>query len=357
MKKSSRFLSLLLVFLLVSALVLAGCGATGSDTPLSAPAAVMEETTESASGSTGGLAAQYSYRVTSNEAGDAEAPAPDADTAVPAGEDGAEDGGGSASINSEKIIYSAYAQVETTDYESAVEGVYALVEKLGGFMESTSVSGRNYSDTARGRETNRSAEFVIRVPSEHFSQLTGSLSELGNVPYCNTYSENVTRQYYDVQSRLEAYQTQEERLLEMLAIAETVEDMLAIQQQLTEVQYEIDSLTSTLDNYDNEVRYSTVTISLQEVTEYTPQPTVTLSYWERMAEGFRRSLKRVGTFFTDLFLQLVSNLPVLVLIAALVVAAVLLLRRLLRRRTPGKTRPFRKKRPPEPPASSDGDAK
>jgi len=244
---------------------------------------------------------------------------------------GAEDAKPQQTINTEKIIYSAETCVETTDYDATIEGIYAMVEELGGFMESTSLSGANYYQAARGNTGNRYAHFTIRVPSENFNTLTTSLSTLGNVPYCNTYSENITRVYYDVQSRLTAYQTQETRLLEMLAIAETVEDMLAIQQQLTEVQYEIDSLTSTLSNYDNEVRYSTVNLSVEEVQEYTPQPVVKLSYWEKMTTGFVRSLKNVGTFFTDLLLWLVTNLPVLVLIAAIGSAVVLLARRWIHR--------------------------
>ena len=241
-------------------------------------------------------------------------------------------------VNTEKIIYSAEACVETTEYETTVEAVYAMVEELGGFMESTSLSGANYYQAARGNTGNRWAHFTIRIPSENFNTLTTSLSTLGNVPYCNTYSENITRTYYDVQSRLTAYRTQETRLLEMLAIAESVEDMLAIQQQLTEVQYEIDSLTSTLSNYDNEVRYSTVNLSVEEVQKYTPQPEVTMTYWEKMATGFVRSLKNVGTFFTDLLLWVVTNLPVLVLIALLGSVAAVVLRRLFRRRTGGVQR-------------------
>lgn len=308
MKKSVNVLSLVLILVMI--LSMAGCGASASKeaaydmAPAEAPAASMERA----------------------EAEDMMLSTGLANTTVGSGNAGAEQ-----VINTEKIIYSADACVETIDYEGTVEGIYSMVEELDGFMESTSLSGTNYYQAARGNTGNRWAHFTIRIPSENFNTLTSSLSTLGNVPYCNTYSENITRTYYDVQSRLTAYKTQEARLLEMLAIAETVEDMLAIQQQLTEVQYEIDSLTSTLSNYDNEVRYSTVDLSVEEVQEYTPEPSVTMSYWEKMTSGFVRSLRNVGRFFTDLLLWLVTNLPVLVLIAAIGTAAVALCRRWLRR--------------------------
>ncbi len=153
---------------------------------------------------------------------------------------------------SEKIIYSADATLETTEFDYSIEEIRALVKELGGFMESSSISGNNYYSISRGNTGGRYASFLIRVPSDKFSVLTGSLSEFGNVPYCNTYMQNVTMEYYDVQSRLEAYKTQETRLLEMLAVAKSVEDMLAIQQQLTDVQYEIDSLTGEPRNLQRE---------------------------------------------------------------------------------------------------------
>ena len=165
------------------------------------------------------------------------------------------------------------------------------------------------------------------MPSDKFSALTGSLSDIGNVPHCSTYMQNVTMEYYDVQSRLEAYKTQETRLLEMLAVAKSVEDMLAIQQQLTEVQYEIDSLTGQLRYYDHQVNYSTVTLYVTEVREYTPEPTITLTYWQRMTRGFSESLKGVGKFFQDLFLWFVTSLPWLVPLAAVITGVVVLIRR------------------------------
>ena len=236
-------------------------------------------------------------------------------------------------MQAEKIIYSANARIETVDYEASVQGVYDMVERFGGFVQSASISGSDYYSAARGRQSLRYASFTVRIPSESFDTMTSSLSELGNVPYCNTYSENVSAQYYDVQSRLTAYKTQETRLLEMLEIAETVEDLLAIQQQLTEVQYEIDSLQSTLTNYDRRISYSTIDIEVQEVEEYTEEPVVKLTYWQKMGRGFVRSLEDVGEFFTDGFLWFVSNLPAIVAWAVFITAAVLLGKRFKAKRS------------------------
>ena len=118
----------------------------------------------------------------------------------------------------------------------------------------------------------------------------------------------------------------------MLAVAESVEDMLAIQQQLTDVQYEIDSLSGRLRYYDHQVAYSTVSLDVTEVREYTPEPTITLTYWQRMTRGFAESLKNVGEFFQDLFLWFVTSLPWLVPLAAVIVLIAWLVRRSVKNR-------------------------
>lgn len=316
MKKTTKLLALTLAVLL--ALGLAGCGAkTLSVTPEAAPAPYpyAESPAESESGFAMDTESGFANTASAGELY------------------GAEDDGGSRTAldepadMSEKIIYSADATLETTEFDAALEKIQALVKELGGFMESTSVSGNNYSSIARGNTGGRYASFTIRVPSDKFSALTGSLSDIGNVPDCSTYMQNVTMEYYDVQSRLEAYKTQETRLLEMLAVAKSVEDMLAIQQQLTEVQYEIDSLTGQLRYYDHQVNYSTVTLYVTEVREYTPEPTITLTYWQRMTRGFSESLKGVGKFFQDLFLWFVTSLPWLVPLAAVIAGVIVLIRR------------------------------
>ncbi len=332
MKK--RTAALLLTALMLLTLALAGCGsAAGATASGDASSSYYAEQPAAAAESADSYDALSSTK-TAGIAADASG-----NTAVGTGNtDSAE-----TTMQADKIIYNADAQVETTDYDATVRAVNDLVKKYNGFLESSSVSGRDYYDTASGSKSYRTASFTLRIPAESFQTLVNSLSELGNVPYCNISSQNVTADYYDVQSRLAAYQTQETRLLDMLKVAETVEDMLAIQQQLTEVQYQIDSLQSTLTNYDRQVYYSTVTLQVREVEKYTKEPVVTENYWEKMSQGFVSTLKSVGEFFQDLFLWIVTNLPVLAVVAVVLFALIRLIVRLRRRRTESG-RPSRRER-------------
>ena len=237
-------------------------------------------------------------------------------------------GGDVPDENPEKIIYSADATVETTDFDKTLEELAALIKEYGGWVQSSSINGANYYSISRGSSYNRSADYTIRIPSDKFQTVMGSLSTLGNVPYSYTYTENVSAQYYDVQSRLTAYKTQEARLLEMMEKAQTVEDTITIEEKLTELQYKIDSLQSSLNNWDRQVNYSTISLSVQEVGEYTEQQAVTVSYGQRLLNAFTDSLKGAGRFFKNLLVFLVSALPTLVILAVLFFALRPLFRKL-----------------------------
>ena len=268
--------------------------------------------------------AEYSYKAAGLAASTPAASAARTEEPAEGGEDVPDE-------NPEKIIYSADVTVESVEFETALKKVSELVEQYSGWIESSSVNGANYYDISRGRSNTRSASYTLRIPSDRFDELVSSFSELGNVPYLHLYTDNVTARYYDTQARLTAYQTQEKRLLEMMEIAESVEDVILLEDRLTEIRYQIESLQSSLLNWDRRVSYSTVYLQLNEVREYTPDTPVQLRYGERLARAFREGLSSVGRFFKDFLLWFVEALPTLVILAVLVVVLLPVLRKLGRK--------------------------
>ena len=305
MKKS---LSLLLALLMT--LSLCACGASKSmayeSSASEAPAAMYMSADTAAEADYGGFAVAGG----ANAAGEAGSDAPETDPS--------------------KIIYSADATVETTDFDGSIAKLLALVEQNKGWIEASSMSGANYRSIARGSSYNRSASYTLRIPSNKFELLMGSLPEIGNVPYSHTYTENVTSQYYDTQARLTAYQTQETRLLEMMEKAETVSDVIAIEEKLTELRYQIESLQSTLKNWDRQVSYSTICLEVMEVSEYTPEPQQ--SYGQELWQALTGAFRDLGQFFKDLLVFLVSAIPTILVLTALFFVFRPLFRKLAARR-------------------------
>ncbi len=302
MKKT---LALILTFLMLLSLCACGAASKGSDTA-AATESISEAPAAAADNGYGGLAS-YS----GSYAADAEYE--EAEEAGAGGGTGA--GAGAGEINPEKIIYSGEAQIETLNFDESIAGLMEMLEQYGGWIESSSLSGANYYSISRGNSGNRSAYYTLRIPSDKFETMMTSLSQLGNVPYTYTYSENVTAQYYDTQARLTAYETQEARLLEMMEKAETVSDVITIEEKLTELRYQIESLQSSLTNWDRQVNYSSLYVTVDEVGEYTPQPQQ--SYLQELWQALTGAFKNLGSFFKDFLVFLVSAIPTIIVLVAL----------------------------------------
>ena len=223
-------------------------------------------------------------------------------------------------LNPEKIIYSGDATIETTEFDGTLGALENLIESCGGWIESSSVNGSKYASISRGTAGNRSASYTVRVPNEKFSAVMGELSSLGNIPYSHVYTENVTSQYYDTKARLETYQAQEKRLVELLDKAETVSDVIEIENELTEVRYRIESLQTSLRGWDRRVSWSTIYLTINEVKEYTPSKTK--SYGEKLADAFGYGIENLG----EVFVEFVEMLPVLLFLLLLLVAVIAVIR-------------------------------
>lgn len=300
MKKT---LALILTFLMLLSLCACGAASKGSDTA-AATESIQEAPAAAADNGYGGLASYSGSYAADAEYEEAEEAGAGGGTGAEAGE-----------INPEKIIYSGEAQIETLNFDESIAGLMEMLEQYGGWIESSSLSGANYYSISRGNSGNRSAYYTLRIPSDKFETMMTSLSQLGNVPYTHTYSENVTAQYYDTQARLTAYETQEARLLEMMEKAETVSDVITIEEKLTELRYQIESLQSTLNNWDRQVNYSSLYVTVDEVGEYTPQPQQ--SYLQELWQALTGAFKDLGRFFKNFLVFLVSAIPTIIVLVVL----------------------------------------
>ena len=288
--------------------------------------------------------------------GDSYAPAPEAPAAAPDFDSGygeAESGGGGFDVNdtlftdgqddgimpvsapaaeglAEKIIYSVNADIETMKFDDTVAMVNALLARYGAFIESSSIRGKNYASSYGGWNEYRYAKFALRVPKEQLDAMTANLDSLGNVTNLSTNAENITAQFLDTESRLNSLKIQEERLLDMLRKAEDIPDLIAIEERLAEVRYQIESITSLLRNWQNQVDYSYLTLSISEVEEFTEITELHRTYWQQIGDGFMATLQGVGRFFMNFFKWLIVAAPVLIILAIIAVVVLLITRRVFR---------------------------
>ena len=229
----------------------------------------------------------------------------------------------------DKMIYSANLEIQTTEYDAAIAALESSVTAFGGFVEQSNTYGDiRYNDDGTSRVVNRMADYVVRVPAKRFQEFLSQADGLGNVLSCNRYAENVTSRYTDQEARLASLYTQEERLLSMLEKSEDVESLIALEERLADVRYEIESIERNLRNLDRRIAYSSVTISLHEVEIYTPTKPVQRTFGEKLSDaltdGWRSFSRGVQYFLIDL----VYALPGIILFLLIAGAAVLIALRL-----------------------------
>ncbi len=216
-----------------------------------------------------------------------------------------------------KLIKTVDMNVETEEFDLLLHNVEQKVEELGGYLEQSNVYNGSYTSNYRSR----SADITARVPSANLNRFVTDVAEHSNVTRKNESVEDVTLQYVDLESHKKALLAEQQSLLSMLEKAESIEDIITINAQLTDVRYQLESMESQLRTYDNKIDYSTVYLSIEEVEQY--EPYVAKSTGERIRDGFVRNLHRVGDGVSNFFIELVISLPILVTLAVLVGGVIL----------------------------------
>lgn len=212
-----------------------------------------------------------------------------------------------------KLIRRAELEIQTEAFDTAAASLEALVAEAGGYFQSAQVEGGSLRDQNAARYGN----YVIRLPEENFSAFLDQSGTLGYVVRRSESSENVSQAYYDTETRLAAQRTKQERLLALLAQADTMESIIELENALSETEYEIQSLTTDLEHYDDLIDYATVDLYLAEVLSLSQTPGETAGLGERMAAGLSASAAGLVQGVQDLLVWLSYHLfPVIVMLGA-----------------------------------------
>lgn len=219
---------------------------------------------------------------------------------------------------SRKLVRKLWLNAETEELDPLLTQINDRISQLEGYIEEREV----YNGSQKGNYSYRYANITVRIPVESMDEFVAQVDENTNVTSTNETTDNITLTYVATESRMKALETEQARLLELLAQAENMDDLLQIESRLTDVRTELEKVTSQLRIYDNMVDYGTIYLRLTEVKEYTvvDEPD---SVWERMGRGFMTSLKALGNFFVELFVAFVVALPWLIPLGIIVTLIIL----------------------------------
>ena len=292
-----------LVFLGAAVISGAGCGSSGSSSKNFAAESAAESYDDSA-----GMAAYDSYNEEYVE---------EEGSSATADEVSEEDA--SSNKSKRKLITNISMTVETREFDSLVSFLKSRTDALGGYIESESINNNSYGTT-----TERYGHLKIRIPENKLESFLTDVSDKSNILNQDRTVTDVTLSYADLESHKKALEAEQDQLLALMERADTIDEILQIQNQLTNVRYQLESMESQLRTYDNQVNYSTVDMSINEVIEYTPDAPP--SFGERARDGFLENLDSVATFFTELALAIITHIPVLILLVVLIVIIVVIVR-------------------------------
>jgi hypothetical protein len=247
-------------------------------------------------------------------------------TASKAAGEGAAPGDGSDQAPVDRmIIWNADLQLRVKDAAEAMGLVQGVAREMGGYTISTETWLQNDQTYAR---------VSLRVPADRFDEAMQRLRGLAiEVTHESANSEDVTDEYVDLKSRLRHLEAKEAQLLTFLDKAEDTEAVLAVYDQLSQTQLEIEQIKGRMEYLEKLSAMATISVTLSPEE---PEPVVVQEGWRpgrTLREAARALVSTLQVLGNAAIWFAIYVLPVLVLIALPVVLIVWLLRRRSRRTT------------------------
>ncbi len=210
---------------------------------------------------------------------------------------------------SSKIIRTISLTMVSREFDKDLEALDKALQTVGGHVA--------YSDIAADRGSRRYANLTLRVPKEKLDSFLSAAKGLGRTMSTTESQEDISDQYRDVDTRLATQKTKMARLQELLLKAMTVTDVLEIEREIADTQYQIESLTGSLRGMDSRVDYSTVMVSLSEESVTAAAPDQSLV--DRIGVAVADAWRQVKAFLTDAVVFLSVILPYALALFILVV--------------------------------------
>jgi hypothetical protein len=153
-----------------------------------------------------------------------------------------------STADQDKIIYTGDIQIVVEDLKLSASDIRENVNQFGGYIESE-------------RLTESSSNVKIRVPSDKLQDFIKYLDGKYQVKVKNLNTQNVTDVYVDNEARIKNLKAQEAQILEIMKKANTVEEILKVQNELSRVRGDIESLESRKKVWDKDISFSAVTVN------------------------------------------------------------------------------------------------
>ena len=276
---------LVIIAILVAAAACGGAGSSGGGTTGSQAYAPLQ-----ANGATGGPTKA------NPQPGSTDTANPPVNSAVPA-------------IQGPQVIRQAQLTINVGSgtFDAKLAAVRTLVQAQQGFISGTDAQ----ASPANPNEQIRSGVISFMVPAAKFDDTIDQLSRLGKVQNEHISGNDVSAQYVDLQARLGNMEAQRNAMLALLGRAQTVSDIIAVQNQLGQITQQIEQLKGQIAYIEHNTTYSTVSVNILEAGA--PAQTTSVDSW-----GFASALANAAHNFVTTINYIITGLgaigPIVILL-------------------------------------------
>ena len=244
----------------------------------------------------------------------------DSSAAEPKEESASVDSTDSEATYERKIIRNGTIDMDADDAKACYAQLLDYAKSVGGYEYSCSVNSYEHDYS-----TSTYLTATIKLPPEELDAFMTKAGEFGTITYSEVTADEITAEYYDIQTRLDTLTASLDSYYALLEDAESVEEILAIQARIDELVTQIESLKGQLKLYDSLVDESTVNISISQYT-IIPKPEKEFE-WDSLdastmgkliKSGFLGVCNFLWSLLQWLFIIIVSALPIL-LIAGVII--------------------------------------
>lgn len=226
----------------------------------------------------------------------------------------------------QKIVYTGNLSIQTLEYDKSAASIRKKIKDAGGFSEAESERDNDYYwySYNSGSNNTRYLSITARIPSDKFEEFINSLSGDGKIMSRSVNAENISQVYANKETYKKSLEKEQERLLEMMDKAETIEDMITVESRLSEVERQLNVYKTDLAQMDKDVEFSTIYIELKEVKRYTEEVNST-TFAEEVKYAFEDAINSFRNFCEGIVLFVVRNFPYLIILAvilALIIRAI-----------------------------------
>jgi len=208
-----------------------------------------------------------------------------------------------------KIIKTVSMNIESKYFERDIENLQKLAIDNGGYIESSSIENRSSSSSRSF------AYYVFKIPTENLDNFLNSTKSDFSVIKNNTNAKDISFDYYDTEARIASLRIQQTRLNELVKEASGLEDIILLNQQLSDVEYQIESLTGSIKRWDNQIEYTSVSIDVQGLHEADVGDSA--GFLDKLENTFYSSLNLMRTLFEITILIIVFLAPYAVIAGGL----------------------------------------